>query len=198
MLWKAAGAVLVAACALQANAQSLTADTRQVHNWVVKARDHHGKPFAIVDKKAARIAVFDADGRMRGSSTILLGQAPGDDIAPNVGEHAQLGEVPFRERTTPAGRFAADAGVNNEGEQVIWVDYQSAFAIHRLRPNHAEAARKIRFASPKPQDHRVSYGCVVVPVAFYKDVVQPWLGNGRSIVYVLPERGTLQDMFSAL
>jgi hypothetical protein len=198
MLWKAAGAVLVAACALHANAQPLTADTRQMHDWVVKARDHQGKPFAIVDKKAARMVVFDAQGRMRGSTSILLGQAPGDESAPNVGEHAQWGEVPFHERTTPAGRFAADAGVNNEGEHVIWVDFDSAFAIHRLRPNRAEAARKIRFKSPKPADHRVSYGCVVVPVDFYKDVVQRWLGNGRSVVYVLPEKGTLQDMFSSL
>ena len=198
MLWKAAGAVVLAACALQANAQSLTADTRQLHGWVVKAHDHHGRPFAIVDKKSARMTVFDAQGHVRGSTAILLGQAPGDDIAPGVGEHAQQGAVPFRERTTPAGRFAADAGVNDAGEHVIWVDYVSAFAIHRLRPNRAEAARKTRLASPKPADRRVSYGCVVVPVAFYKDVVQRWLGSGRSVVYVLPEHGTLQEMFTAL
>src|SRR3569832_2355677 len=198
MLWKAAGAVLFAACALHAIADSLSGETRQLHDWVIKAGDHRARPFAIVDKKSARIFVFDAKGRMQGTSAVLLGQATGDDIAPDVGEHAQQGFVPFHERTTPAGRFASEPGINASGEPVIWVDYNSAFAIHRLRPGRAEAARIVRFASPDPAERRVSYGCLVVPVAFYEQVVQRVLGQGRSVVYVLPESETLQEVFSAL
>ncbi|HEY8049130.1 MAG TPA: L,D-transpeptidase, partial [Ramlibacter sp.] len=119
-------------------------------------------------------------------------------IAPDVGEHAQEGFVPPRERTTPAGRFESNPGVNRQGEHIVWVDYDSAFAIHRLRANKAEHARKVRLASSDPLQHRVSYGCVVVPVNFYKDVVAHWLGRGRAVVYVLPDNGSAADFFSAL
>jgi len=199
MFWKAVAAALFAvAAAVPACAATLTHEARQLHDWIVEASDHGGRPFAIVDKKAARIFVFDADGNMRGESSALLGQAPGDDSAPDVGEHAQQGFVPFEERTTPAGRFVAEPGVNASGEQVIWVDYNSAFAIHRLRPGPSQRPREVRLASSRPEDHRVSYGCVVVPVRFYEDVVQRWLGKSSAVVYVMPEGAPLQDIFSAL
>jgi hypothetical protein len=195
MLWKAVAAALIAvAAAAPAAATTLTQDARQMHDQVLKARDHHGRPFAIVDKKAARIYVFDGRGRMQGASSVLLGQASGDDSAPEVGEHTQQGFVPLAERTTPAGRFEASAGVNKSGEHVIWVDYDSAFAIHRLRPGRSRRDREERLASPDPADHRASYGCVVVPVRFYEDVVQRWLGSGRSMVYVMRESGDAQDI----
>jgi hypothetical protein len=161
----------------------------------LKERDHQGRPFVIVDKKAARIYVFDAKGRMQGSSTVLLGQAPGDGIAPDVGEHTQQGFVPFEERTTPAGRFMAKPGTNISGEHVIWVDYDAAFAIHRLRPGRSKADRVKRLASADPAQHRASLGCVVVPVRFYKDVVQRWLGAAGGVVYVMPEKGDAREMF---
>lgn len=198
MLWKAAGAALLALPFASAGAAPPAGEARDLHRWVIKAHDHHGRPFAIVDKKNARIFVFDAAGREQGSSTVLLGQAPGDDIAPDVGEHAQQGYVPFKERTTPAGRFASEPGVNAEGEPIVWVDYASAFAIHRLRPGKAHAARVAKLASPDPSQHRASYGCVVVPVKFYQDVVQRWLGRTRAVVYVLPERASARDVFDSL
>lgn len=199
MLWKAVAAVLFAvAAAAPAGAAPLTHDARQLHDWVVKARDHEEKPFAIVDKKAARIYVFDGAGRMQGASTVLLGQAPGDDIAPGVGEHTQQGVVPFHERTTPAGRFAAKAGVNASGEHVIWVDWDSAFAIHRLRPGRSLREREQRLASSDPAEHRASYGCVVVPVKFYTEVVQRWLGRGQTMVYVMRENGEPRDILGDL
>jgi hypothetical protein len=197
MYWKVLAAVLLAAAAaVHAHAAPLTHDARELHAWVVKARDHAGRPFAIVDKKSARIYVFDGRGKLRGESSVLLGQAPGDDSAPNVGEHTQQGFVPFAERTTPAGRFAAEPGTNITGEQVIWVDYDSAFAIHRLRPGRTKKDRERRLASTSPADHRASYGCVVVPVRFYEDVVQRWLGRGRAMVYVMPETGAAREVFS--
>jgi hypothetical protein len=198
MLWKAVGSALLALATVQAGATSLAGEARELHDWVIKVRDHHGRPFAIVDKKSARIFVFDGAGRMQGTSTVLLGQAPGDDIAPNVGEHAQQGHVPFKERTTPAGRFASEPGINKSGEHIVWVDYDSAFAIHRLRPGRTEAPRKVRLASADPAQHRASYGCVVVPVKFYEQVVQRWLGKGRAMVYVMPEGSTARDFFGDL
>ena len=211
MVWTGhalAAALIAAATALPAAAAAPRADTTKtsearlpaeagrLHDWILKEHDHGGHPFAIVDKKGARLFVFDAAGRLRGQTSALLGQAVGDDSAPDVGEHTQQGFVPVQERTTPAGRFAAKPGINISGEQVIWVDYEAAFAIHRLRPGRSLRAREQRLASPRPEDHRVSYGCVVVPVRFYTQVVQRWLGKGRSVVYVIPESGEAGDLFS--
>ena len=198
MLWKAVGAALFALAAGSAGATPLAGEARELHDWVIKSRDQHGRPFAIVDKKNARIFVFDAAGRVQGTSTVLLGQAPGDDIAPNVGEHAQQGFVPFKERTTPAGRFSSQPGINASGEPIVWVDYASAFAIHRLRPGKSHAARAMKLASPDASQHRASYGCVVVPVKFYQDVVQRWLGKARAVVYVLPEQSSAREVFDSL
>jgi len=197
MHWKAAAAAALLAACVHAHAQGPAGEARQLHDTIVKSRDNRGRPFAIVDKKDARIFVYDGAGHLRGETAALLGQASGDDSAPNVGEHAQEGNVPFEERTTPAGRFAAEPGVNAQGEPIIWVDYDTAFAIHRVRPGRAEAARKVRLAKGTPAERRVSYGCVVVPVRFYEDVVQRWLGKGRSVVYVMPENESVEEAFGS-
>jgi hypothetical protein len=164
----------------------------------MESRDHRGLPFAVVDKKNARIYVFDRAGRLRGASTALLGQAAGDGSAPGVGKHAQTGKVPPHERTTPAGRFVSEPGRNRGGEHVVWVDYDSAFAIHRLRPGASRGERQARLISATPRDNRASFGCVVVPVRFYLDVVSRVLGKGRAIVYVLPETRRPMEAAEAL
>jgi hypothetical protein len=197
-----AAALLGAAFAMPAAADykspAISADTRELAQWVIEKADHGALPFAIVDKKNAHLYIFDAKGGLQAQSPVLLGQAIGDDIAPNVGEHAQQGFVPPHERTTPAGRFEAEPGVNDTGEQVIWVDYDSAFAIHRVRPGRSMRARETRLASMEMSDRRVSSGCVVVPVRFYEEAVQRWLGQGRSVVYVLPESGSAANIAGTL
>jgi len=187
-----------AASAISSGVPATTDEASTLVGWIAHSRDNAGLPFAVVDKKAARIQVFDAKGRLAGSSPVLLGQAIGDDSAPGVGEHAQTGDVPFEERTTPAGRFESEPGLNSHGESVVWVDYEAAFAIHRLRPGASRVPREVRLASPTPADRRVSYGCVVVPESFYKSVVQRVLGHGRSVVYVLPEVRAAQEIFGGL
>lgn len=179
-------------------AHGASADVRFMANWVVETADHRGRPFAVVDKKEARLYVFNAEGRLSGSSVVLLGQAVGDASAEDVGEHTQDGQVPMSERTTPAGRFLSEPGRNLHGEAVVWVDYAAAFAIHRLRPGASLRSRKAKLASASPLDNRVSLGCVVVPVPFYEEVVQPALGRHRGVVYVLPETRSVRDMLDAL
>ena len=198
MDWKALGAALLALAAAHAGAATLAGDARQLHDWVVKAHDHHGLPFAIVDKKHATLFVFDRAGHLKGQSSVLLGQAKGDDSAPNVGEHAQEGDVPLAERTTPAGRFVSSPGITPSGDRNVWVDYDAAFAIHRVRPGASYKARLERLAAPDPAQHRVSYGCVVVPPKFFDHVVQRWLGRGSGVVYVLPEQTSAAEFFSGL
>ena len=173
-------------------------DARSLVEWVQRSGDAQGRPYAVVDKRNAHLYVFDREGRLAGHSPALLGSALGDHTAPGAGEHAQSGHVPAAERTTPAGRFEAAPGENRSGEHVIWVDYDSAFAIHRLRPGLAYQARSGRLAANAAAGRRVSWGCVVVPVAFYREVVQPVLGASRSVVYVLPETRPLQGFLRVL
>ena len=179
-------------------AHEASPDARLVAERVVSSADHGGRPFAIVDKRDARIYVFDALGHLSGASPALLGQASGDDSAPDVGAHTEAGSVPFHERTTPSGRFVSQPGLNLDGDHVVWIDYARALAIHRLRPGAGQMRREALLASATPLDNRASLGCVVVPAAFYDDVVRPLLGRGRGVVYVLPEERPARAMFDAL
>lgn len=179
-------------------AQAASDDARFVAGWIIESADHRGMPFAVVDKKDARIYVFESGGRLSGSSPALLGQTVGDESAPNVGLHTQAGEVPLAERTTPAGRYISQPGRNLDGESIVWVDYAAALAIHRVRPGASLRSREARLASATPDDNRASLGCVVVPGAFYDNVVQPLLGRSRAVVYVLPETRPVRDILGAL
>ena len=198
-----AAAIVTTACwmaptAATARQEAISPQAGELRQWVLRTRDHRARPFAIVDKRHARLHVFDAAGRERGTTPVLLGQALGDDIAPQAGANAQVGKVPFEERTTPAGRFETEPGINLKGEQVVWVDYESAFAIHRLRSGSGYKQRVERLASPTPADRRVSLGCVVVPEAFYLDVVQRTMGDGPAVVYVMPESGSMRVLPGAM
>ena len=110
MRWMAsAAAAAVLACALAAPAQARrpaapapSADARTTAQWVRQTQDAGGKPYAIVDKKAAILLVYDAGHRLVGITPVLLGSAVGDLSAPDVGLHTQQGAVPPAERTTPA------------------------------------------------------------------------------------------------
>ena len=172
-------------------------EAKRTVDWILKTGDAQGKPFAVVDKRAARIYVFHADGKLAGQSPALLGQTFGDHTVPGVGQRAQSGEVAPDERTTPAGRFEAVPGQNDKGEHVVWVDYASAFAIHRLRPGFSYQARASRLSTTAAGAKRVSWGCVVVPVAFYQQVVERVLGKARSVVYVMPETAPMRTVFGA-
>jgi hypothetical protein len=79
-------------------------------------------------------------------------------------------------------------GTNHTGEAVVWIDHAAALALHRLRPGALQALRARALASPHSDDKRLSAGCVVVAPAFYDAVVQPVLGAGRAVIYVLPEQ----------
>lgn len=187
-----------AAAQVDFKGQQASADARYVAQWALDTGDAGRRPYLVVDKKDARLYVFGPGGRLLASTAVLLGSAWGDHTVPGVGERAQLGTVAPEERTTPAGRFLTHAGRNLEGEHVIWVDYASAFAIHRLRPGPAHEQRAARLASATPRDNRSSSGCVVVPVAFYQQVIEPLLGQRQAVVYVLPETQPVRDVFGAM
>ena len=132
---------------------------RQVASWVREAGENQARPFAIVDKRQARIHVFEADGRSIGDSAVLLGQTPGDGGTDLGSRHPYSLDV--AERTTPAGRFASRPGHNDKGDAIVWIDCAAALAIHRLRPAPAHQRRPERLESPAPDDNRISLGCVI-------------------------------------
>jgi hypothetical protein len=171
-------------------------DALYVEHWIRAEDDNHDRPFAIVDKKAARIYVFAAGGRLVGSSTTILGLARGDVPVPGAGAKDPSKLLPY-ERKTPAGRFDSFPGRNLNGEAVVWVDYDTGIAIHRVRPGASQAKRLRSLESSAADDKRLSLGCVVVPEEFFTAVVLPTLGQARGTVYVLPEEGPVQAMFHA-
>ena len=177
-------------------AERASDDARYAAGWVLDGADNQGRPFAIVDKKAARIYVFEPSGRLVGASAVLLGLAPGDgsvaDIAQPAPRQPAAGRAP-----TPAGRFESQPGHNDKGEEIVWVDYDAALAIHRLRPPRRGSGAMSAWRR-RPEEHRISFGCIVVPIAFYEQVVMPTLGSRRGVVYVLPESSPVQAMFAAL
>jgi hypothetical protein len=173
-----------------------TADARLVANWVVHTSNHKQRAFVIVDKKDARVYVFGPDGRLMDSAPALLGSARGDDTFPGIGEKP-LAQVRPEEKTTPAGRFVAERGLNATHEDVVWVDYNAAVSMHRVRPLVARERRLERLATLTTDDNRISFGCINLPVTFYEDVLSPTVRKYGAIVYVLPEVKTPQQVFGA-
>ena len=172
-----------------------SADARFVADWVADSGDSRGLPYVILDKRDARLYVFDARGRLIDSSPVLLGAAPGDDSVAGIGSRP-MSKVRQEEKTTPAGRFVAEAGRNASGEEVVWVDYGAAVSMHRVRLVDPKERRLERLASPDPAERRISYGCINVPVAFFESVVWPLLRTTRAVAYVLPETRSVGEVFA--
>jgi hypothetical protein len=176
--------------------QQASDDALYAEHWIRAEDDNHDGPFAIVDKKAARIFVFGPAGRLEGSSPVLLGLARGDAPVPGAGAKDPSQLLPY-ERKTPAGRFQSVPGRNLNGEAVVWVDYDTGIAIHRVRPGPSQARRLHNLTTAAADDKRMSLGCVVVPEEFFSAVVLPTLGHAHGTIYVLPEDGPVQAMFHA-
>ena len=175
----------------------LSVEANDVARTAVSSGDTQRMPFAVVDKKNARVHVFSADGKLQASSPILLGLARGDRSVPGIGERP-MSQIRPHERTTPAGRFVSEPGRNLGGEDIVWIDYGAAVSMHRVRATNATEKRLQRLASPTASDNRISYGCINVPAAFYDAHVKPVLGQKHGVVYVLPEASPLQEHFAFL
>jgi hypothetical protein len=169
-------------------------DALRLARAAVAAGDNKAGPFAVVDKKQARVFIFQGDGALLASSPVLLGLARGDVSVPGIGER-KMSDIKPHERTTPAGRFASEPGRNLSGEDIVWVDYDAAVSMHRVRPVVKAERRLERLATPTPADNRITYGCINVPAAFYDRYVKPALGSRQGVVYVLPDEATSRSVF---
>ncbi len=171
-------------------------EAHHVANWVVDSGDNLNKPFVIIDKREAKVFVFDAKGTLRGESSALLGLAIGDHSVPGIGDK-KLSAIRPEERTTPAGRFVANLDKNLKGDEILWIDYDTAISMHRVATGNAKERRAQRLASSSPSERRISYGCVNIPVKFYDNVVSPAFTGTDGIVYVLPETRPAREVFSS-
>ncbi len=190
----AAALALVAASAPAAPVAALSSDARALVSRVTQSNDHDGAPFLVLDKRAARLWVFDAHARLVGSTPVLLGLAIGDDTVPGVAELA-LAQIADAARTTPAGRFVIEPGRNLHGDEILWIDYAAAVSMHRVRSVNAGERRLQRLASPRPADRRISYGCINVPVDFFNRILTPFFAESRAVAYVLPETRPMAAIF---
>lgn len=129
-----------------------------------------------------------------GATPVLLGVEPGDDSVAGIGQRP-IDKVLPHERTTPAGRFMGEPGKNTKGEDVIWVDYDAAVSMHRVRVGDPKERRLERLASPTTDDNRISFGCVNIPVVFYENVLSPEFKARYGVIYVLPEVKSVLDVF---
>lgn len=175
--------------------QKISQDVVDIAGWVISADDNRDLPFAIVDKNAAQILVFAADGKLRGMAPVLIGSATGDTSAEGVGDR-ELKDIPMDERTTPAGRFVVGFGPAAGGERVLWIDYATSISIHAIPATKASKKEKRtqRLASSKIDDNRITHGCINVSPTFYSKIVAPLFKKG-GVFYVLPDTETVRDAF---
>jgi hypothetical protein len=191
------GAARVAARPRNADfkAELASGPARSIANWALESRDNAGLPFVIVDKAGAKVFVFDSEGRLLGAAPALIGLTVGDESVPGIGTR-KISSIRSDERTTPAGRFVASLEPSLHGDPILWVDYDSGVALHRVIDIPKER-RLQRLASANPQDRRITYGCINVPSAFFDRVVRAAFKSTQGIVYVLPESRPLSEVFGS-
>jgi hypothetical protein len=171
---------------------------QRVADWIAASGDNRALPYAVIDKVAASLVLYDSRGRPLAQVPVLIGIAPGDEATPGVGSK-KLGEIGPAEKTTPAGRFLAKFGYAAGRQQVLWVDYANSVAIHAIPADAAKSEkRRERMLSPEPDDNRITFGCINVPRAFYGSTLRPLFRKKGGYVYVLPDTRPLQDVFPRL
>lgn len=177
---------------------SRSAAMTRVADWIAASGDNASLPYAIIDKQAASLFLFDAKGKSLGRVPVLIGVAVGDDASPGIGSK-NLAEIGPAEKTTPAGRFLAKFGLAAGKQKVLWVDYATSVALHSIPTGASKKERRRqRMLSPTADDNRITFGCINVPLAFYGKQVRPLFQKKGGYVYVLPDTKPLETVFPLL
>jgi hypothetical protein len=175
-------------------AHQASGDVRRLAGWIAASGDNQDMPFLIVDKREAKVFLFNTQSQILAAAPALLGAGLGDDSAEGIGKR-RLSAIPVAERTTPAGRFEAALGRDLE-QDVLWIDYGIALSLHRVITGSPAERRRERLASPTASDNRISFGCINVPASFYDQAVSPAFAGTVGIVYILPETRLLEAVFA--
>jgi hypothetical protein len=162
--------------------------------WVAASHDNGRLPYVVIDKQAASLLLFAANGNFVGQVPVLLGVGVGDDSSPGVGAKT-LAEIGPAERTTPAGRFVAKMGRAFGRQRVLWVDYANSVALHAVITTNKKERRVERLRSPTADDNRITFGCINVGTGFYAQKLRPLLAKKGGVVYILPDTKPLDEVF---
>ena len=171
-----------------------SADASRLIAWIASARDNGTRPYLVIDKHAASLSLFRADGTFVGETPVLLGIGVGDDSSPGIGAK-KLADIGPAERTTPAGRFVSKFGRAFGGQRVLWVDYANSVALHAVITTNKKERRVARLLSPTPDDNRISFGCINVGTRFYTQKIGALFGKAGGIVYILPDTTPFDTVF---
>jgi hypothetical protein len=171
-----------------------TPAARRMADWVVGRHDNGRLPFMVLDKRDARLYVFQANGQLVDQTPVLLGAAHGDETYPGIGD-VPIAQVKPYQRTTAAGRFVTRPGLDADRTDVVWLDYDAALAMHRVINKVKSEHRLQRIASPNPKVRRISWGCINIPIAFFDSYISPVFGKHSGVTYVIPERKTFEEVF---
>ena len=168
------------------------AEVKAVVGWIARSHDNRRLPFLVIDKPTARVFAFDPSGQFQGDAPVLLGMGLGDVmLAPS----AAMSQMPPHTRITPAGRFVSKLAKDAKGKELLVLDYKAAFSMHPVVKGKPHERRADRLASVTPQDNRISFGCINVPVPFYETVISRAFTGTHGIVYILPETSQASAMF---
>ena len=173
-----------------------TPAARRMADWVVARRDNGRMPFMVLDKRDARLYVFEPSGQLVDQTPVLLGSAHGDETYPGIGD-VPIAQVKPYQRTTAAGRFVTRPGLDADHTDVVWLDYDAALAMHRVINKVKSEHRLQRIASANPRVRRISWGCINIPIAFFDSYISPVFGKHSGVTYVIPERKTFSEVFEA-
>jgi hypothetical protein len=177
---------------------SQSAAAKRVADWIAASGDNGSLPYIVIDKQQAALFLFAADGKPLGKGPVLIGVATGDDATPGIGSK-NLAEIGPAEKTTPAGRFLAKFGLAAGRQKVLWVDYATSVALHPIPPGASrKERRRERMLSPTPDDNRITFGCINVPLALYGKTIAPLFRKKGGYVYVLPDTRPLEAVFPLL
>lgn len=176
--------------------ESASSEVRYVVSWIMDSGDNHSMPYAIIDKVNAKVFVFDKTGNFQGAAPVLLGLARGDNSVPDIGQR-KLSTIRPEERSTPAGRFVSSLSSDVSGKQILVIDYAASLSLHPLAKGTPAERRAQRLESVTPEDNRISYGCINVPVKFYEKIVSPTFTRTNGLVYILPETSKASEMFGS-
>ncbi|KGB53873.1 hypothetical protein FG91_02117 [Sphingopyxis sp. LC81] len=192
-----AGSAAPASEAEAADAATRSEAATRVADWIAASGDNGGLPYIIIDKPAASLFLFDAEGKFLGRAPVLIGVALGDEATPGIGSK-DLAEIGPAERTTPAGRFLAKFGMAAGRQRVLWVDYATSVALHPIPKGSQKERRRQRMLSPGIDDNRITFGCINVPLSFHNKSVRPLFQKKGGYVYVLPDTKPLEAVFPRL
>lgn len=161
----------VAAQHAELTRDSASREVLQMSRWAVNSGDHSDLPFLVIDKAHARLFAFDATGRLRASTPVLLSAVRSDAAV----SHA-----------TPAGRFVGDTWRSTRGDGIVWANSNAAVSLHSALSAGAPGRAEKRLSSGTVDDKRISDGSMHVADDFYRKYLGA-LRSRSSIAYVLPE-----------